>query len=62
VLGPPLRTVLELSLFRGLSYQEIAGELGVPTATVSTRLFRARRKLREVLGAQRGTERRPLSW
>ncbi len=47
-LGPPLKTVLELSV-RGLSYQQIAGELGVPMATVSVRLWRARRKLREVL-------------
>jgi RNA polymerase sigma-70 factor (ECF subfamily) len=31
------------------SYQEIAATLGIPKATVGTRLIRARRKLRELL-------------
>jgi RNA polymerase sigma-70 factor, ECF subfamily len=35
---------------RGKSYQEIADQLGIPRATVGTRLARARKKLRETLG------------
>lgn len=38
---------------RGLSYQEIAERLGIPRATVGTRLARARRKLRSLLGGDR---------
>jgi RNA polymerase sigma-70 factor (ECF subfamily) len=37
---------------RGRSYDQIAGELGIPTATVGTRLLRARRKLKAALAAR----------
>lgn len=45
-LTPRHADVLDLRERRGLSYDEIAGELGVPHSTVETLLFRARRALR----------------
>lgn len=44
------RTVIVLREMRGMSYNEIAETLGVARGTVESRLFRARRKLRELLG------------
>jgi RNA polymerase sigma factor (sigma-70 family) len=44
------REVLLLLAWGGLSYEEIAEALGVPVGTVRSRLHRARRKLRKVLG------------
>lgn len=41
--------VLVLREFEQLSYEEIAGVLGVPRGTVESRLFRARTELREKL-------------
>ena len=35
----------------GMSYEEIASELGVELATVKTRIFRGRRRLAEILGS-----------
>lgn len=43
------REALVLSDVEGLNYQEIAGVLGVPVGTVKSRLFRARRLLKERL-------------
>src|SRR5690242_10860594 len=40
----------------GLGYQEAALALGVPAGTVSSRLVRARRKVREALGGQDPTD------
>lgn len=48
-LEPDFRDVFVLHA-RGLSYQEIATRLGIPRPTVGTRLARARRKLRTLLG------------
>jgi RNA polymerase sigma-70 factor (ECF subfamily) len=45
-LGPRHAEVLDLRERRGLSYQEIAGQLGVPHSTVEALLFRARKALR----------------
>lgn len=45
------RDVLMLREYEQLSYDEIAGVLGVPIGTVRSRLFRARMALRERLGA-----------
>jgi RNA polymerase sigma-70 factor (ECF subfamily) len=45
-LAPADRAVIELRHFQGLSYEEIAMELGVSLSSVKSRLFRARRKLR----------------
>ena len=43
------RELLGLRVGDGLTYDEIAAELGVPVNTVRTRIFRAREKLRELL-------------
>jgi RNA polymerase sigma-70 factor, ECF subfamily len=48
------REVLILRHFAELSYQEMAEALGVPEKTVKSRLFEARQKLGELLGADRG--------
>ena len=45
-LGPRHVEVLDLRERQGLTYDEIAGEMGVPHSTVETLLFRARRALR----------------
>lgn len=47
-LPEEFRTVFELHL-EGASYQQMAAKLGVPRATVGTRLLRARRLLRELM-------------
>ena len=56
-LDDEFRRAFELHALHGCSYKEIAVELGIPVATVGTRLLRARRKLRELLGdsAMEGT-------
>jgi RNA polymerase sigma-70 factor (ECF subfamily) len=46
------REVLMLREYEQLSYDEIAGVIGVPTGTVRSRLFRARLALREKLVGQ----------
>jgi len=43
------REVIVLRELQGLSYEEIAQALGIPTGTVESRLFRARRELQELL-------------
>ena len=43
------RTVVELTYYQGFSYQEIAEIMGCPVNTVKTRMFHARRRLRELL-------------
>lgn len=45
------REVILLSTFHGNTPREIAVALGVPSATVRVRLFRARRRLRRLLAA-----------
>ena len=52
-LSPEQRAVIELRHFQGLAYDEIAGQLGLSMNNVKTRLFRARKKLRQIL-EQRG--------
>jgi RNA polymerase sigma-70 factor (ECF subfamily) len=44
-LPPKYREVFVLRQAQGLSYEEIAGLLGLPLGTVEARLFRARRRL-----------------
>ncbi|RFU37249.1 RNA polymerase sigma factor [Actinomadura logoneensis] len=44
------RDVLFLTALAGLSYQEVAEALGVPSGTVGSRLNRAKREIRRVLG------------
>lgn len=48
------RQVLELGYFAGLSFQEIANELGIPLGTVKSRVGAAMLKLRTELGVSRG--------
>lgn len=43
------RTVVELTYYHGFAYQEIAEIMGCPVNTVKTRMFHARRRLRELL-------------
>jgi len=48
-LPPEQRAVVELTYYYELSYPEIAQIVGCPVNTVKTRMFHARRKLRELL-------------
>jgi RNA polymerase sigma-70 factor (ECF subfamily) len=61
VLEPPHREVIVLRELQGMTYDEIAAVLGVPRGTVESRLFRARRRLQELLGDYlgRGVQGRP---
>ncbi|MEE8468797.1 MAG: RNA polymerase sigma factor [Planctomycetota bacterium] len=43
------REIIALRHFQELSYKQIAGTLGIPEGTVMSRLFHARRRLRETL-------------
>jgi RNA polymerase sigma-70 factor (ECF subfamily) len=44
------REILALRHFKDLAYKEIATTLGIPEGTVMSRLFHARRRLRDALG------------
>ena len=48
-LPPEQREVVVLAFYEGLSYREIGRMLGVPEGTVKSRMYFAKRKLREVL-------------
>jgi RNA polymerase sigma-70 factor (ECF subfamily) len=48
-LPPEQREVVVLAFYEGLSYREIAELLGVPEGTVKSRMYFAKRKLREAL-------------
>ena len=50
-LSPEQRAVVELTYYFELSYQEIAEIVGCPVNTVKTRMFHARRRLRQLLPA-----------
>lgn len=50
------REILVLRHFQDLSYREIAESLGIPQGTVMSRLFHARRRLRERLAGALGEE------
>ncbi len=52
-LEPPFRRVVELHFFEERSYEDIGRSLSIPTATVGTRLLRARKKLRVLMQAPR---------
>lgn len=49
-LSPVHRAVVDLTYFHELDYTEIARILHCPVGTVKTRMFHARRRLREVIG------------
>ena len=48
-LPPDQRAIIELRHFQGLSYDEIAAQMELSLASVKSRLFRARKKLRQIL-------------
>jgi RNA polymerase sigma factor (sigma-70 family) len=50
------RDVLLLIALGGLSYEEVAAALSIPPGTVASRLSRARRKVRAVLGTQQTSQ------
>jgi RNA polymerase sigma-70 factor (ECF subfamily) len=52
-LPPESREILTLRHLDGLSYEDLAGRLGIPAGTVMSRLFYARKQLRESLGGKR---------
>jgi len=51
-LPDELRTTYTMFALDGRSYQEVAEALGIPKATVGTRLSRARARLKELLTAE----------
>lgn len=51
-LPPKMRAVLALREIEGLSYEEIAQATSIPTGTVMSRLYHARRLLAQKLGAK----------
>lgn len=55
-LSPDHRAVVDLTYFHSMGYREIAEIMDCPVDTVKTRMFHARRRLREALG---GT---PADW
>jgi RNA polymerase sigma-70 factor (ECF subfamily) len=48
-LSPEQRAVVDLTYFHGLGYREIAEILSCPVDTVKTRMFHARRRLKQAL-------------
>jgi RNA polymerase sigma-70 factor (ECF subfamily) len=52
-LSPQSREILTLRHLDGLSYEELAARLELPVGTVMSRLFYARKGLREQLGGKR---------
>ncbi len=48
-LSPIHREVLDLTFYQELSYEEIAAVVGCPANTVKTRVFHAKRRLRDIL-------------
>lgn len=53
-LPDSFRTVFVLREIEGLSSEETSDVLGIPVATVKTRLFRSRRRLQEILAPEVG--------
>ena len=51
-ITPDSRAVLILRHFHDCSYEEMATVLGIPEKTVKSRLFTARRQLRDLLAAK----------
>jgi RNA polymerase sigma-70 factor (ECF subfamily) len=54
------REVIVLRHFRNLSYEEIAGILFCNRGTVTSRLYNARKRLKEILDRQKGGQRNDL--
>ena len=56
-LKPEHQVILTLRVVHELSYEQIAGQLGIPVGTVMSRLSRARAELKTRLAGHRGDER-----
>jgi RNA polymerase sigma-70 factor (ECF subfamily) len=52
-VSPEQRAVLELTYYHGCAYREIAEIMECPVDTVKTRMFHARRRLRQLLSERR---------
>jgi RNA polymerase sigma-70 factor (ECF subfamily) len=52
-VSPEQRAVIELTYYHGCAYREIAEIMGCPIDTVKTRMFHARRRLRQLLSERR---------
>jgi RNA polymerase sigma-70 factor (ECF subfamily) len=52
-VSPEQRAVIELTYYHGCAYREIAEIMGCPVDTVKTRMFHARRRLRQLLSERR---------
>lgn len=48
-LSEEMRIVVELGVYQGLNYSEVARILEIPEGTVKSRIFNALRKLRQIL-------------
>ena len=48
-LSPDHRAVVDLTYFHGMGYREIAEIVGCPVDTVKTRMFHARRRLKQAM-------------
>ncbi len=59
-LSPEHREVIELTFYSGMSYPEIASVVSVPVNTVKTRMFHARKQLRQTLNRLAKGEQREL--
>ncbi len=55
-LAPHEREIIILKDFNDFSYQEIAEAIGIPSGTVMSRLFYARKKLARLLGGHHETD------
>ncbi|MBR4654957.1 MAG: RNA polymerase sigma factor [Kiritimatiellae bacterium] len=53
-LTPTLRDAVELVVFQDMPYAEAGAVLGVPLGTVKSRIFNALKRLKELLGHERG--------
>jgi RNA polymerase sigma-70 factor (ECF subfamily) len=56
-MSPAHQEVLNLTFVHGLSYQELSEVLNIPIGTVKSRLFSAKRELRERLNESEGPRR-----
>jgi RNA polymerase sigma-70 factor (ECF subfamily) len=54
-LEPLPRQLVALAFFRGLSHEEIAGQMGLPLGTVKSHIRRALLRLRDLLGSGKGS-------
>jgi RNA polymerase sigma-70 factor (ECF subfamily) len=54
-LSPEHREIIDLVYYHEKSVEECAQVLGIPAATVKTRMFYARKKLAEMVQAARST-------